>query len=164
MEKRIGNVINKHENKEKVKLTDNFLKMCYDEMKKDSSYDRFLLRKGAIKIVGGRIVALKADKDSLSSYENKLLPQSLDDSFAFYEMAKIMASDGSGKNQYETGYFCPKMFWDNVLNQLRKHYKFNDPFQNYSEENKEKVQAKIKQLTPEIMASLGRLAEKVKVS
>jgi len=76
-------------------------------------YINFLISVCAMK---DRDTVVKFPNEELSEYRDRFVKESeysIGDSFQI-DKCKITAEDSKG-HRYDTGYFCPRSFWDNVL-------------------------------------------------
>lgn len=68
-------------------------------------------------------VVLTYPNRDMEAYREKFVnkyEEALEDVFVFEEYATIWTCDEDG-NQYKTGYFCPRMFWNKIFKQIGKN-------------------------------------------
>jgi hypothetical protein len=107
----------KREETQKIPMSSEMLKNCKRDIAKfgfnHGSYEKFLVSVKAIK--EDKTTVLQYRNEQMGEYRDAFLKkneQTLNDSF-FLDRFKILSSNSDGK-QYETGYFCPRSFWDFV--------------------------------------------------
>lgn len=110
------------EKKEDAKpvMSSEMLRNCKREIEKfgfePHQYEKFLRSVGAMENKEDRIVITYPNRD-LDAYRDKFvrhLEVGLNDTMMFDEYSKIRRKD-ENKAWYETGEFCPRSFWDIVL-------------------------------------------------
>lgn len=82
-------------------------------------YEKFLV---SVKAMKDEVTVLKYPNVEIDQYREKYIKESehsVGDTFQF-DKCKILSSDENGK-QYETGYFCPRSFWDNIRNTRKEN-------------------------------------------
>ena len=102
---------------EMATMTNTFVKNCKNDIAKfgfgGKEYEQFLISVQAMK---DENTVLKYPNSELSEYREKYLKKNeygIGDSLIL-DKYKIKSSYDNGK-KYETGYFCPRSFWDKIL-------------------------------------------------
>jgi hypothetical protein len=123
------------------------LQKCKDKIRKfgfdGEQYIKFLISVAAMR---NKKIVTKYRNDEMESYRDKFIRDcevTLNDSFMFDKLSKIWTSDEHG-GKHETGYFCPRNFWDNVLKEkyvVPQEYKM-------SEEEHERIRGLLKKYKP----------------
>lgn len=108
--------ISSKKQEEKIPMSEQMLKNCKNKIAKFGfkypEYDQFLI---SVKALSEDKIVLQYRNTDIDEYRNKFVKEnehSTGDTFQF-DKFKIMTSDESG-NQYETGWFCPRSFWDSI--------------------------------------------------
>lgn len=108
--------ISSKKQEEKIPMSEQMLKNCKSKIAKFGfnypEYEQFLISVGAMK---DEHTILKYRNEEISDYRNKYIKENehgIADTFQF-DKFKIKTCDEDG-NQYETGWFAPRSFWDAI--------------------------------------------------
>lgn len=95
------------------------IKEVFNDMKKFKKYEDFLISVQAMKDTE---TVLQYPDIDIDKYENKYIKKymsgSLNDSFVFSDKTIVKRKDEYGKSK-NTGFFMPRMFFDNILNTIK---------------------------------------------
>lgn len=113
-----------------AKLLPELRQALHREMKRYPTYSDFLFAVKATSKDGTTVY--KYNNDLMEEYESRYLKphvKQINDLFIFEAKAKFRSKKQVASNKYElvdTGYFCPRMFWDFVRDEIRASYTYSN--------------------------------------